>query len=60
MARGSRRAFAERMAEAGAAVAVHGRREEGPGEFGEGTTLTATAAAIGAAHGVRTIRVQAN
>ncbi len=55
--RGLGRAFAERLAGLGAAIGVHGMREEGPAEYGEGTTLTATAAAIGKAHGVRTCRV---
>ncbi len=53
--RGLGRAFAERLAALGCAVAVHGRREDGPAEYGEGTTLTATAAEIAEAYGVRTI-----
>jgi 3-oxoacyl-[acyl-carrier protein] reductase len=55
--RGLGRAFAERLAAQGAAVGVHGMREHGPAEYGEGTTLTATAEEIGRAHGVRTCRV---
>jgi 3-oxoacyl-[acyl-carrier protein] reductase len=55
--RGLGRAFAERLAALGAAIGVHGMREEGPAEYGEGTTLTDTAAAIGQAHGVRTCPV---
>ena len=55
--RGLGRAFAERLAALGCALAVHGRRETGPAEYGEGTTLTATAAAIAETHGVRTIPV---
>src|SRR5512146_1111648 len=55
--RGLGRAFAERLAALGAAIGVHGMREDGPAEYGEGTTLTDTAAAIGQAHGVRTCRV---
>ena len=51
--RGLGRAFAERLAALGAAVGVHGMREHGPAEYGEGTTLTATAQAIAEAHGVR-------
>src|SRR6185436_7604806 len=51
--RGLGRAFAERLAGLGADVAIHGMRENGPAEYGEGSTLTAVAAA----HGVRTIRV---
>lgn len=55
--RGLGRAFAERLAALGCAVGVHGMREHGPAEYGEGTTLTATAAEIGREHGVRTVRV---
>jgi 3-oxoacyl-[acyl-carrier protein] reductase len=53
--RGLGRAFAERLAALGCAVAVHGRREDGPAEYGEGTTLTATAAEIAEAYGIPTI-----
>jgi 3-oxoacyl-[acyl-carrier protein] reductase len=55
--RGLGRAFAERLAALGADIGVHGMREAGPAEFGEGTTLSATAAEVAAAHGVRTCRV---
>ncbi|MSP50422.1 MAG: SDR family oxidoreductase [Alphaproteobacteria bacterium] len=55
--RGLGRAFAETLAKMGADIAVHGMRETGPAEYGEGTTLTATAADIGKAHGVRTVRI---
>ena len=55
--RGLGRAFAERLAAQGAAIGVHGMREHGPAEYGEGTTLSATAEEIGTAHGVRTCRV---
>ena len=55
--RGLGRAFAERLAALGADVAIHGMRENGPAEYGEGSTLTAVAADVAAAHGVRTIRV---
>lgn len=55
--RGLGRAFAERLASMGAAVAIHGMREAGPAEYGEGTTLTAVAEAVAAAHGVRTARL---
>lgn len=54
--RGLGRAFAERLASLGCDVGIHGMRENGPAEYGEGTTLTATAKEIGDAHGVRTIR----
>src|SRR5689334_10392640 len=55
--RGLGRAFAEKLAALGADVAVHGMRENGPAEYGEGTTLTAVAAEVGEAHGIRTRRV---
>jgi 3-oxoacyl-[acyl-carrier protein] reductase len=55
--RGLGRGFAERLAALGAAIGVHGMREAGPAEYGEGTTLSATAAAIAKAHGVRTCRL---
>lgn len=55
--RGLGRAFAERLAALGCAVALHGRREHGPAEYGEGSTLTDTARAVGAAHGVPTVSV---
>jgi 3-oxoacyl-[acyl-carrier protein] reductase len=55
--RGLGRAFAERLASLGADIAIHGMRENGPAEYGEGSTLTAVAEAVAAAHGVRTVRV---
>lgn len=55
--RGLGRAFAERLASLGCAVGVHGMRELGPAEYGEGTTLTDTAAEIARTHDVRTVRV---
>src|SRR3569832_2141141 len=55
--RGLGRAFAEKLAALGADVAIHGMRENGPAEYGEGTTLTAVAAEVAAAHGVKTVRV---
>jgi 3-oxoacyl-[acyl-carrier protein] reductase len=55
--RGLGRAFAERLAAMGADVAIHGMRENGPAEYGEGTTLTAVAQEIGKQYGVRTQRV---
>lgn len=54
--RGLGRAFAERLAAVGCAVGVHGMREHGPAEYGEGTTLTETARAIGELHRVKTVR----
>ncbi len=55
--RGLGRAFAERLAELGCRIGVHGMREHGPAEFGEGTTLTETARAIATAHEVQTSRI---
>ena len=55
--RGLGRAFAERLAAMGCAVGIHGMRENGPAEYGEGTTLTDTAKQIGEEYGVRTLRV---
>jgi len=55
--RGLGRAFAERLAAMGCAVGIHGMRENGPAEFGEGTTLTDTAKQIGETYGVQTVRV---
>lgn len=55
--RGLGRAFAERLASLGADIAIHGMRENGPAEYGEGTTLTAVAEAVAAEYGVRTVRV---
>ena len=46
--RGLGRAFAERLASLGADIAIHGMRENGPAEYGEGTTLTAVAEAVAA------------
>lgn len=58
--RGLGRAFAERLAALGCAIGVHGMREQGPAEYGEGTTLTETARLIGKEHNVKTIRVLAD
>jgi 3-oxoacyl-[acyl-carrier protein] reductase len=55
--RGLGRAFAERLAALGCAVGIHGMREQGPAEYGEGTTLTETAREIGSQFGVPTIQV---
>ena len=55
--RGLGRAFAERLAASGCSVGIHGMREHGPAEYGEGTTLTDTAAQIGVEYGVGTVRV---
>ena len=58
--RGLGRAFAEHLARMGCSVGVHGMREEGPAEYGEGTTLTATAREIGEQAGVPTLRLLAD
>ena len=55
--RGLGRAFVERLAALGCRVGIHGMREAGPAEYGEGTTLTATAHEIAQAHGTATHRV---
>lgn len=55
--RGLGRAFAEHLAGLGCAVGIHGMREHGPAEYGEGTTLTDTAWQIGETHRTRTCRV---
>ena len=55
--RGLGRAFAERLAALGCAVGIHGMREQGPAEFGEGTTLTDTARQVAEQFGVPTTRV---
>ena len=52
--RGLGRAFAERLAAQGCAIGVHGMREHGPAEYGEGTTLTDTAREIAEQFDVRT------
>jgi 3-oxoacyl-[acyl-carrier protein] reductase len=55
--RGLGRAFAETLAGLGCDLAIHGMRENGPAEYGEGTTLTDTAAQIARQHNVRAIPV---
>lgn len=55
--RGLGRGFAEHLASLGCLVGVHGMRENGPAEYGEGTTLTETAREIGVAHNTKTCRV---
>ena len=55
--RGLGRAFSERLAALGCNIGVHGMREHGPSEYGEGTTLTDTAREIGEQFGVKTVRV---
>ncbi|MEO1998939.1 MAG: SDR family NAD(P)-dependent oxidoreductase [Planctomycetaceae bacterium] len=55
--RGLGRAFAERLAALGCDVGIHGMREHGPAEYGEGTTLTETAAQIADTFQVRSVPV---
>lgn len=55
--RGLGRAFVERLAALGCDVALHGMRENGPSEYGEGTTLTEVARQVAEQFGVRTVRV---
>jgi 3-oxoacyl-[acyl-carrier protein] reductase len=55
--RGLGRAFAERLAKLGCDIAIHGMREDGPAEYGEGTTLTDVARQIGSEFGVRTTKI---
>src|SRR5260370_6570494 len=45
--RGLGRAFAERLAGLGCDIGLHGMREHGPAEYGEGTTLSDAAREIG-------------
>lgn len=58
--RGLGRAFAETLAALGCSIGVHGMREHGPAEYGEGTTLTETAAQIAETHSVRAVSVRAD
>lgn len=55
--RGLGRGFAEHLASLGCCVGVHGMRENGPAEYGEGTTLTQTAADIASKYSTKTARV---
>lgn len=55
--RGLGRAFAETLAGLGCDVGIHGMRENGPAEYGEGTTLTKTAREVAEQYGVRAVRV---
>ena len=58
--RGLGRTFAEHLANLGCDVGVHGMREKGPAEYGEGTTLTDTARQIGEQAGTRPLRLLAD
>jgi len=58
--RGLGRAFAERLAALGCAIAVHGMREAGPSEYGGRETLTDVARAIAEKHKVPTAKILAD
>ena len=55
--RGLGRAFAEKLAACGCAVGMHGMREAGPAEYGEGTTLGDAVRAVGQRYRVATAKV---
>ena len=55
--RGLGRSFAEHLASLGCSLGIHGMREDGPAEFGEGTTLTETANQIAKQYGIKACRV---
>ena len=55
--RGLGRAFAERLAALGCSVAIHGRREHRPSEYGEASTLTEVASAVGKKYTVDTVPI---
>jgi 3-oxoacyl-[acyl-carrier protein] reductase len=54
--RGLGRAFAEELAAMGCRVGMHGMREHGPAEFGEGRSLTDVVREVGERAGVPTLR----
>src|SRR5437868_6824304 len=58
--RGLGRAMAERLAEAGADVAIHDISQQAPSEFGEAKNLDDVAAQIASKYGVRTVGVTAD
>jgi NAD(P)-dependent dehydrogenase (short-subunit alcohol dehydrogenase family) len=58
--RGLGRAMAERLAEAGADVAVHDISQQAPAEFGEAKNLDDVAGQIASKYGVRTLGVTAD
>jgi NAD(P)-dependent dehydrogenase (short-subunit alcohol dehydrogenase family) len=58
--RGLGRALAERLAALGCHIAVHGKREHGPSEYGGSQTLSDVAGSIAEAHRVRTVRILAD
>lgn len=58
--RGLGRAMAERLAEGGAAVAIHDISNEAPAEFGEAKDLNDVAGQIASKYGVNTVAVTAD
>ena len=58
--RGLGRAMAERLAEAGANVAIHDISQQAPAEFGEAKNLDDVASQIASKHGVKTLGVTAD
>ena len=58
--RGLGRAFAERLAALGCKVVIQGRNEEGPAQYGEGTTMTAVAEAVSKRYKVQTMKALAD
>jgi 3-oxoacyl-[acyl-carrier protein] reductase len=54
--RGLGRALAVRLAARGCAVGMHGMREHGPAEHGEGTTRSDAVRAVGGAYAMPTLR----
>ncbi|MCY0149815.1 SDR family NAD(P)-dependent oxidoreductase [Hoeflea sp. G2-23] len=58
--RGIGRAIADHLASQGCSIAIHGMRENGPSEYGEGRTLSETAHQISNRHDIRTMRVLAD
>lgn len=58
--RGLGRAFAERLAALGCKIVIQGRNEAGPAQYGEGTTLSAVAEAVGKRYKVPTMKALAD
>src|SRR5215469_13432112 len=58
--RGLGRAMVERLAEAGADVAIHDISQQAPAEFGEATDLDDVARQIASKYGMRTVGVTAD
>src|SRR6478672_4369879 len=58
--RGLGRAMVERLAEAGADVAIHDISQQAPAEFGEAKNLDEVATQIAGKYGVKTVAVTAD